>query len=62
MFSGKSLYAKGAPDSDRIDWYCEDQLICSTEPLMPHTHISIGSTNNGVHPAVVEFVRIYPTI
>ena len=62
MFSGKSLYAKGAPDSDRIDWYCEDQLICSTEPAMPHTHISIGSTNNGVHPAVVEYVRIYPTI
>lgn len=62
MFSGKTLYAKGAADSNRIDWYCEDQLICSTEPSAAHTHMSIGSSTNGAHVAVVEYVKIYPTV
>ena len=62
MFSNNVLYAKGAPDSNRIDWYCQDQLICSTEASMPHTHISIGSSSNGAHPALVEYAKIYPTV
>ena len=53
---------KGAADSNRIDWYCEDQLICSTEPSAAHTHMSIGSSTNGAHVAVVEYVKIYPTV
>ena len=61
MFSNKALYAKGAPDSNRIDWYCQDQLICSTESSMPHPYISIGSSSNGAHPLVVEYAKIYPT-
>lgn len=60
MFSGKTLYAVGAPDSNRIDWYCEDQLICSTEPTSVHSHMSIGSSNGSAYPAVVEYVKIYP--
>ena len=60
MFSGKTLYAKGAPDSNRIDWYCEDQLICTTEPTSVHTHMSIGSTSSGAYPVLVEYVKIYP--
>ena len=60
MFSGKTLYAKGAPDSYQIDWYCEDQLICSSVPTQAHSHISIGSTSNGAHPVVVEYVKVYP--
>ena len=62
MFSGKTLYAKGAADSTRVDWYCEDQLICSTEPSSAHTHMSIGSSSSGAHVAVVEYVKIYPTV
>ena len=60
MFSGKTLYAVGAPDSSRIDWYCEDQLICSTEPTSVHTHMSIGSSSVSAYPALVEYVKIYP--
>ena len=60
MFSGKTLYAVGAPDSNRIDWYCEDQLIGSTEPTSVHTHMSIGSSSISAYPAVVEYVKIYP--
>ena len=60
MFSGKTLYAKGATDSYQIDWYCEDQLICSSLPTSVHTHMSIGSTSSGAFPAVVEYVKIYP--
>ena len=62
MFSGKTLYAKGASDSYQIDWYCEDQLICSTLPTTLHTHMSIGSSNSSAYPAVVEYVKIYPTV
>ena len=62
MFSGKTLYAKGATDSNRIDWYCQDQLICSSESSIPHTHISIGSSSSGAHPLVVEYAKIYPTV
>jgi len=62
MFSGQTLYAKGDPDSNRIDWYCQDQLISSTEPSSPHSYLSIGSSSSGAHPAVVEYVKIYPTV
>ena len=62
MFSGKTLYAKGAQGSNQIDWYCEDQLICSTVPGTAHTHVSLGSSSSGAYPAVVEYVKIYPTI
>ena len=62
MFSGKTLYAKGAPDSNRIDWYCEDQLICSSEPSMVHSHMSIGASTGAAHPLLVEYVKIYPTV
>lgn len=61
MFSGKTLYGKGAADSNRIDWYCEDQLVCSSEPSMAHTHMSIGSSSSGAYTATVEYVKIYPT-
>lgn len=60
MFSGKTLYAKGVPDSFQIDWYCEDQLICSSAPSLAHSHMSIGSTNSAAFPVVVEYVKIYP--
>jgi hypothetical protein len=62
MFSNKTLYAKGAPDSNRIDWYCEDQLICSSESSMAHSHMSIGSSTGAAHPLLVEYVKIYPTV
>ena len=61
MFSEKTLYAIGAADSNRIDWYCEDQLICSTEPALVHTHMSLGSSSSGAFPAVIEYVKIYPS-
>ena len=59
MFSGKTLYAKGISDS-QIDWYCEDQLICSSAPTTAHSHMSVGSSNSGAFPLVVEYVKIYP--
>lgn len=62
MFSGKTLYGKGDPDSNRIDWYCEDQFVCTSEPSMAHTHMSIGSSSSGAHVAAVEYVKIYPTV
>lgn len=60
MFSGKTLYAKAAPEGNRIDWYCENQLICSSASGTAHTHISIGSSSTAAYPAVVEYVKIYP--
>ena len=62
MFSNKTLYAKGAPDNNRIDWYCEDQLICSSESNMAHSHMSIGASTGAAHPLLVEYVKIYPTV
>ena len=61
MFSNKTLYAKGSPDSHRIDWYCEDQLICTTEPASDPTHVSLGSSGSAAFPLVIEYVKIYPT-
>lgn len=62
MFSNRTLYAKGAPDSNRIDWYCENQLICSSESSMVHSHMSIGASTGAAHPLLVEYVKIYPTV
>ena len=62
MFSDKTLYAKGAADGTRIDWYCEDQLICSSDPGVPHSHMSIGASTGAAHPLSVEYVKIYPTV
>lgn len=60
LFSGKTLYAKGVPDSYQIDWYCEDQLICSSVGITAHSHLSIGSSSSSAYPLVVEYVKIYP--
>ena len=60
MFSGKTLIAKGAPDSNQIDWYLDGVLLFSTEPTFVPSHISLGSSMSGAFPMVVEYVRIYP--
>ena len=62
MFSDNILYAKGDPDSNRVDWYCQEQLICSTDTSVPHPYISLGSSNNSAHPVLIEYAKIYPTV
>ena len=60
MFSNKTLYAKGAADINRVDWYCEDQLICTTEPSANPTYISLGSSTSAAYPLVIEYAKIHP--
>lgn len=60
MFSGKTLIAKGVPDSNQIDWYLDGVLLFSTNPTFVPSHISLGSSMSGAFPMVVEYVKIYP--
>ena len=62
MFSNKVLTARGAADSNQIDWYLEGTLLCTTNPSFVPSHISLGSSMSGAFPMLVEYVKIYPDL
>lgn len=65
MLSGKTVYGRGVPYTKKIDWYCEDQYLYTTEREQNdtlHTRFIIGGSTMGPKGnVVVEYVKIYPS-
>lgn len=60
LFSGKHLYARLADDKKGIQWYVEDQYICTSTTSYTPTHCSIGCSAGAAYPVTVEYIKIYP--
>ena len=60
MFSGKHLYARLAEDEKGMQWYLEDQYICTSSTSYTPTHSSIGCSSGAAYPVTVEYIKIYP--
>lgn len=60
MFSGKRLFAYPTEDALGMQWYCEDQYICTSTTSVPPLYGSIGCSAGAAHPVTVEYIKIYP--